>query len=329
MIFRTGLSRRPLFLTMIVAIFAIAAASCSGSSGSEQDFSLPTPVYPDGLVSFIVGAEDGTFETDFANAYSAAFAAASSGQVSVVPQPGSNGVTAAENFGDNPNDGQWFLVISSDQTAAVATGVTEVDVTRKYQPIQTGTLEPFVFVAGSDSDFSDWGDVVSAASSGSVTVGVKGPKTGAAALNAVGIADAFGLTLETTPAGDPADRIATADGLGLLPLGEAFGLVKSGAGTALLVLGPDEVSSLPGVPTATSEGSSFEGLPYLRGLSVLIRTPSFTKDKIGILLRAAKASAQYQAFITASGLEGITIPAGDAGLTFRSQIPQFEALAAK
>lgn len=329
MTFSTGFVRRPLFLTMIVAIFAIAATACGASDAGGQDFSLPTPVYPDGLVSFVVGAEDGTFETDFANAYSAAFAVAASGQVAVVPQPGSNGVTAVEGFGTNPKDGQWFLVISSDQTAAVATGVTDVDVTRDYQPIQTGTLEPFVFVASSGSDFSDWGDVVSAASSGSVTVGVKGPETGAAALNAVGIADALGLTLDTTPAGDPAARIATANGLGLMPLGEAFGLVKSGAGTALLVLGPDEVSSLPGVPTAISEGSSFEGLPYLRGFSVSIRTPSFTKDKIGILLRAAKASAQYQAFITASGLEGITIPAGDAGLTFRSQIPEFEALATK
>ncbi len=313
---------------MIVAIAAIAATAC-GSAAPEQNFDLPTPVYPDGLVSFVVGAEDGTFETDFANAFSAAFADVASGVVSVVPEPGSNGVTAVENFGTKPNDGQWFLVINSDQTAAVATGVTDVDVTRKFQPIQTGTLEPFVFVASSGSDFSDWDDVVSAASSGSVTVGVKGPKTGAAALNAVGIADALGLTLETTPAGDPADRITTANGLGLLPLGEAFRLVKSGAGTALLVLGPDEVGSLPGVPTAVSEGSSFEGVPYLRGFSVSIRTPSFTKDNIGILLRAAKASAPYQIFIIESGLVGIEIPAGDAGLTFRSQIPEFEALAAK
>jgi tripartite-type tricarboxylate transporter receptor subunit TctC len=329
MTFRTSLVRRPLFLTMIVATFAIAAAACGASDAGGADFSLPTPVYPDGLVTFVVGADDGTFETDFANTFSAAFSVASSGQVSVVPMPGSNGVTAVENFGTNPRDGHWFLMINSDQTAAVATGVTDVDVTRDYQPIQTGTLEPFVFVAGSGSDFSDWGDVVSAASSGSVTVGVKGPETGAAALNAVGIADAIGLTLETTPAGDPAARIATANGLGLMPLGEAFGLVNSGAGTALLVLGPAEVSSLPGVPTALSEGSSFEGLPYLRGISISTRTPSFTKDNIGVLLRAAKASAPYQEFLAASGLQGIEIPAGDAGLTFRSQIPEFEALAAK
>ena len=298
MTFRIGLVRRPLFLTMIVAIFAIAATACGASDAGGADFSLPTPVYPDGLVAFVVGADDGTFETDFANTFSAAFSVASSGQVAVVPQPGSNGVTAVENFGTNPRDGRWFLLINSDQTAAVATGVTDVDVTRDYQPIQTGTQEPFVFVAGSSSDFSDWGDVVSAASSGSVTVGVKGPETGAAALNAAGIADALGLTLETTSAGDPAARIATANGLGLMPL-------------------------------ALSEGSSFEGLPYLRGISILTRTPSATKDNIGVLLRAAKASAPYQTFLAASGLQGIEIPAGDAGLTFRSQIAEFEALAAK
>ena len=91
---------------MIVAIFAIVATACGASDAGGQDFSLPTPVYPDGLVTFVVGAEDGTFETDFANAYSSAFIEAASGTVAVAPQPGSNGVTAVEDYGTKPKDGQ-------------------------------------------------------------------------------------------------------------------------------------------------------------------------------------------------------------------------------
>jgi|GEM_PF-1751222 tripartite-type tricarboxylate transporter receptor subunit TctC len=324
-----GLARRPILLMMIVAIVAIAATACGGESAAEPNFELPTPVYPREVVNFVVGAADGTFETDYVNAFSAAFAAETSATVSVNPEPGSNGVTAVENFGTNPTGGHWFLVINSDQTAALATGATTEDVTRDFRPVTTALVQPFVFVAASDSDFADWGDVVSAASSGSITVGVKGAETGAAALNVAGIADALGLSLETTPAGDPAARIATANGLGLMTLGEANRVVDSGAGTALLVLGASEAASLAGVPTAISEGSSFEGVPYLLGLAVNIRVPVFTLDNISIILRAVKASAGFQAFVTESELANIDVPAGDAGLTFRSQIAEFEALAAK
>jgi tripartite-type tricarboxylate transporter receptor subunit TctC len=211
----------------------------------------------------------------------------------------------------------------------LATGVTTEDITRDFKPATTALAQPFVFVAASDSDYSDWGDVVSAASSGSVTVGVKGSETGAAALNVAGIADALGLSLETTPAGDPAERLATSDGLGLLTLGEANRLIGSGVGAALLVLGPNEVASLAGVPTAASEGSSFEGVPYYLGISIHPRVPVFTQDNISIILRNTKASAGFQAFVAESGLTDIDVPAGDAGLTFRSQIALFEALAAK
>ena len=313
---------------MIVAIVAIATTAC-GSGSPEPNFDLPTPVYPREVVNFVVGAADGTFETDYANALSAAFAVETSGTVSVKPEPGSNGVAAVENFGINPNGGHWFLVINSDQIAALATGVTTEDITRDFRPVTTAVVQPFVFVAASDSDYSDWGDVVSAASSGSVTVGVKGPETGAAALNIAGIADALGLSLETTPAGDPAARLATANGLGLLTLGEANRLIRSGTGAALLVLGASEVASLPGVPTAASEGSSFEGVPYLLGLSNHTRVPVFTQDNISIILRNTKANAGFQAFVAGAGLSDIDVPPGDAGLTFRSQIALFEALAAK
>lgn len=333
-----GLARRPLLLVMLMALIGVAVIACKGDPGAgkggpsaqgkgENDFTLSTPVYPQEIIQFTVGAADGTFETDFTNAISAAFGVVLPGEVAVVPEPGANGVTVAESFEDKPTVGHWMLVINSDQIAAIATGVTEIDVTRKYLPTATGTLEPFVFVAATGSAFSNWDDVVAAGSSGSVTVGVKGPDTGAAALNAAGIADAFELTLVTIPAGDPEARIATADGLGLLPLGEAVALVKSGAGTAMLVLGPSEVASLAGVPTTASAGSSFEGVPYLRGIAISRQTPQFLKDRINAALRNGKASAPYQTFITDSGLAGIDIPAGDAGLTFRSQIAEFQALA--
>ena len=318
-----------LLLLLAIVITACGGARSQAPASDQQDFSLPTPVFPNRTIDIIVGAEAGSPEDKFAAAIGAAYATALGGQINFVYEPGNNGLTALDNFGAKDNDGHIMLIVSDRHLSAIAAGETTVDVTREHLPKLLGVKEPLVIYAGAtDSSLSDWDAVVSAAGSGSVTVASGGPDSSIDNLSVSVLAADLGIDLDSVTIDVLADRLA-APGAGTADLVIArVSDANNAAGlNPILVLWPERIPSLDSVPTALESGSSFEGLAGMLGVAINRRTPSFVGDEIGRKLRAAFASPEYQAWLAGNGLGGVDVPLGDPGFSMRLEIPKMEAAA--
>jgi tripartite-type tricarboxylate transporter receptor subunit TctC len=323
---------KPLILLGLLLLFAVAVAGCGeptpGLGRSEENFDLPTPIFPNRSIEIIVGAEAGSPEDTFAAAIGAAYASALPGEFNVVYEPGNHGLTALEQFSQKPNDGHTMLIFTDRHISALAAGQTQVDVTRAHLPNLLGVFEPLlIYAPGGGSSLTDWDAVVAAAGSGTLKVASGGPDAGAEDLSISRLAADLNIDLERVVIDAVSERLA-APGAGttdlvIARLSTANEAAVAGNLAPVLVLWPERVPDLPSVPTALESGSTFEGLPGMLGVAINRRTPQFITDEIGFALRAAFASPAYQAWASGRGIGSLEVPTGDPGFNVRNQIQKF------
>ena len=328
---------KALILVGLLSLIAVAIAGCGGArsqapASSGSDFTLATPIFPNRSIDIIVGAEAGSPEDDFAKAIAAAYASALPGEINFVYEPGNHGLTALEQFSEKENDGHTMLILTDRHISALASGQTEVDVTRQHQPNLLGVFEPLlIFAAGSNSSLTDWDAVVAAAGGGTLKVASGGPDASAEELSISRLAADLNIDLDGVVIDSVSERLAapgagTAD-LVIAPLSIANDAITAGDLAPVLVLWPERVPDLPSVPTALESGSTFEGLPRMLGVVLNRRTPRFIADEIGFALRAAFASPEFKAWADGRGIGSLKVPEGDPAFNIRLQIPKYEAAA--
>lgn len=326
---------KPLILGGMLLLFALAIAGCGGAksqspASSGNDFSLPTPVFPNRTIDIIVGAEAGSPEDVFAAAIGAAYAAALPGQIDIIYEPGNNGLAALEAFGEKKNDGHTFLVLTDRFISGLVAGQTDIDVTRVHQPNLIGVYEPLlIYAGGRDSSLTDWDAVVEAAGSGTLKVAASGPDASAEDLTIKNLSADMNIGLERV-AIDSISELLAAPGTGaadlvIAPLSITIDAVNAGDLTPVLVIWPERIPDLPSVPTALESGSTFEGLPRFLGMVLNRRTPQFIADEIGFAIREAFNSTAYRTWIASRGIGSLEVPGGDPAFNIRNQIPKFTA----
>ncbi len=301
--------KQTLSLAAIATGAALALSACGGvqtTAGGGSD----SGDYPTGAVNMPVGASAGGSSDLISREIAKGLSSDLDGTFSVINREGANGALAAAEVAKAEPDGSTISVQNASLFVITPLAVSEDEVTSidDFDVVGGVSRDDYVLVASKGSGFTSVDDLSGATDK--ITYGTTGVGTGAQ------LACALTFNVNETDAeaipfdgGAPAltallgNQVDTA----CLQVGEAMENIDAGKIVPLTVFGPERVSFLPDVPTATEQGLDVEVAQY-RFMTVPKGTPQDVKDAIWDGMEATFETEGYQSFNELNNLTPMQVP---------------------
>ncbi len=290
---KTRTFRRTLLAVPAVAV-ALSLTACGGNIGGgsgDGDF-------PNGPVTFTVGAAPGGSTDLIARALAEGMADDLGVAVPVVNKPGANGGLATKEVAEMPADGQNLVMLNASLFTITPLAVSEDEAMSidDVDVLAGLSQDDYVMIASKKSGINSFEDVVN--SDKKLSFGTTGVGTGSQLAQEVILAqaDVEGTTVPFD-SGAPALTAVMGDQVQIstVQLGEGKPQIDAGTVTPLVVFSTERNEFLPDVPTATELGydvpvSQFRAVGVPKGLS------EETKTKLTDAITAATQTDTYKDF---------------------------------
>ncbi|GGJ47578.1 tripartite tricarboxylate transporter substrate binding protein [Glutamicibacter ardleyensis] len=287
-------TRRTL-LSLSAAGAALALTACGGNVGGG---SADPAKFPNGPVTFTVGAAPGGSTDLIARALSEGLSDELGVAVPAVNKPGANGALATEEVAEMDPDGQNLVMLNASLFTITPLAVSEEEaVTFDDVDVLAGlSQDDYVMIASKKSGFASFDEVAS--SDEKLSYGTTGVGTGSQLAQELLLAQAD-VKGTTVPFDSGAPALTAVMGnqvqISTVQLGEAKPQIDAGTVEPLVIFSTERNEFLPDVPTAKELGydvpvSQFRAVGVPKGLS------AEAKSKLTEAIQGATETETYKEF---------------------------------